>query len=457
MLEKNLLYILQIENYSPKFFLRYAYTHFNWWNLEKRGKLVWTTKAKAIHTVSLVLIFLFFIGSLFSFGYKGFFSLIFIILFLPFFILLALCVLSPLDYALKKKNTKLAKKIIEENKRNLTVIGITGSYGKTSTREILASVLGEKFRVLKLPDNINTDLGISDFIIKNKNNLKDADIFIVEMGAFKKGEIKKICDIVRPDYAILTGINESHLTKFGNMENIIKTKFELPEAAKETTVLNFNDKNIRGNYSRFKIKESIGVSSGDAQRLEFKNDFSGISFEVENVRFETKLLALHNVVLILLCLEIAKKLNMNLEEIKRGVEKIKIIPHRLEPIYNARTNIRVIDDSYNGNLNGFISGLEVLSNARGRKIVLTPGLVELGEKTEEIHKKIGELYAKKKLDLVLLIKNKVSDYIVYGMEKNNFKRYKIYNSTKEAHADLGNILMNGDTIIFQNDWPDNYF
>lgn len=393
--------------------------------------------------------------SLVNFKEWGILLLILYYFLLPLFIALALILISPLDYWLKKRLVNQAAVVMAENKK-IIVICITGSYGKTSAKEILSSILSEKYKVLKTPENINTDLGIAEFIIKNKNKLNEYNFFIVEMGAYKIGEIKKICDIVQPKYSILTGINEAHLERFGSLDNTIKAKFELAEATAGTSILNFSDLNIKNNYTSFKIKDPISIAGDTAKNIKILENFSGLEFEIDNEKYKTKLLAEHNISLILLAITLAKKLGLGPDEIKNGVSKIEIIKHRLEPIYNKNSNIWVIDDSYNGNFNGVVSGLSVLQTAKGRKLILTPGLVELGEKSEEIHKKIGELYSVK-ADYALLINTKATNWIKDGLEKNNFHNYKFYNSTAEAHNDLKNILKPGDTIIFQNDLPDNYF
>jgi UDP-N-acetylmuramoyl-tripeptide--D-alanyl-D-alanine ligase len=453
MILKNLIYILQSDNYDFKRFLRFAYSRLDWWRLEKRKKIVWTPKARVINVVSVIIFSFFAAYFLVKYGLLGLLVILLMILFLPFLVGLSLIIIKPLDIILKIRRIKKAKKILESKKP--IVIGITGSYGKTSAKEILNSILAEKFKVLKTPENINTDIGIADFIIKEKEKLGASDIFIVEMGAYRIGDIAKICEMVEPDYSIVTGINESHLERFGSLENIIKGKFELPERTKKISFVNFDDEKIKNNLEKFKIGECIKISAGAATAVNVKENFGGLEFVYENEKFFTKLLAKHNIVLIILAIELARKLGMNLEETRRGVERIETLPNRLTPIYNNQSNIWVIDDSYNANLDGILSGLEVLGRTMGRKVVLTPGLVELGEKSKEIHKKIGKVYAEK-ADLVLLIKNSVTPYIIEGMEENNFHGYKAYNNVEEAHNDLKNILKSGDTIIFQNDWPDNY-
>jgi UDP-N-acetylmuramoyl-tripeptide--D-alanyl-D-alanine ligase len=454
MILKNLIYILQSEGYDIKRFLKFAYTHLTWWKLENRQKIVWTSKARAVWFISIMFFWIFAGLFLYYFSSEGLIILPFLIIAIPFIVVASLVSLSPLDLLIKAGRINSAQKIISESK--VRVIGITGSYGKTSTKEILSTLLEEQFRVIKTPENLNTDIGIADFIIKNKKSFQESTIFIVEMGAYRKGDIAKICKMVNPSYSILTGINEAHLEKFGSIENTIKSKFELPQNTQLLTVLNFDDENIKNNCSKFSLKKSVSVSHDDAKNIRAKENFEGLEFEWEGVKFETSLLAEHNITLILLCARVAFKLGISPEKIREAVSKLKPIKHRLQPIFNPATGILVIDDSYNGNFNGILSGIKLLDRAPGRKIVLTPGLVELGSRAKDIHEKIADLYAKGGY-LILLIKNKMTDYIIGIFKKNGFANYKVYNSTQEAHDDLKNVLKRGDTIIFQNDLTDNYF
>ncbi|HRY63337.1 MAG TPA: Mur ligase family protein, partial [Patescibacteria group bacterium] len=279
-----------------------------------------------------------------------------------------------------------------------------------------------------------------------------------EMGAYRIGEIKRICQIVGPDYSILVGINEAHLERFGSLQNTIQAKFELPVATKKISFLNFDDRRVMENYQHFKINRMMGVKSEELiSEVAVKADFQGLEFKLFGIVMNCRLLAEHNLSLIALAAVLAKELNVSAEEIKRAVGKVDYVAHRLQPIYNSAADVWVIDDSYNANLAGVMSGIKVLQRAKGRKIVLTPGpLVELGDKAEEIHKKIGKLYAEN-VDLVLLIKSRETSYVQVALKEQGFDNYKIYNSTSEAHNDLKNILQKGDTIIFQNDWPDIYF
>ncbi|MDO8592528.1 MAG: UDP-N-acetylmuramoyl-tripeptide--D-alanyl-D-alanine ligase [bacterium] len=454
MLLKKLLHILQNLNYENYPFLKYAYSRPAWWKLENRGRLIWTPKSKALYSLSLILVLVTLAISWYEF--KLFIiAIIFItVILLPFYLILANIILKPLDYFLKNSIIKKGGRILDD--LPITVIGIAGSYGKTSAKEILKTILGEKYSVIATPENVNTDIGIAEFIVQRKKELAEAKIFIVEMGAYRTGEIAKICRLVSPDYSILTGINEAHLEKFGRLENTISAKFELPLNTKNFSLLNFNDANVKNNCGKFPLENFAGADSAQAANIKFLNNFAGLEFEYHGLKFSTSLLAGHNIDLIILAYELAKRLGLTDEQIVRAVKKIKPIKHRLQPIHNHAAGIWIIDDSYNGNAAGFKSGLEVLSRAAGRKIALTPGLVEQGEKTAAIHEQIGKLYSAA-ADLVLLVDNRSSRHLLSALKQEKFNNYRVYASAKEAHDDLKNILRPGDTIIFQNDWPDAYF
>lgn len=454
MILKNLIYILQSEGYYFSRFLKFVYRHLTWWKLENRQQIVWTIKARLLWVITVLFFWIIIWLSFIQFGKSAVFAVFILILGLPFLLGFSLLIIWPLDWLLKQRKINIAAKIILTSK--VKVIGIAGSYGKTTVKEILATILEQKFEVIKTPENINTDVGIADFIIKNKTKFREGGLFVVEMGAYQKGEIKRICQMVKPYYSILTGINESHLERFGSLENIVEAKFEISQNTQDLTLFNFDDENIKKNYFRFNFGKRVGISKQDAKDIFFKDKFQGLTFDWEGKKFETKLLAEHNITLIILCAKIAQELYMPIEDIVMGVKSLQPVKHRLEPIYNHHTDILVIDDSYNGNLDGIKSGIRLLGRAPGRKVVLTPGLVELGFRAKEVHQEIGGLYAKN-VDFVMLIRSKVVGFIIEGLEKNNFTNYKVYKNTEEAHNDLGNNLQKGDTIIFQNDLTDNYF
>lgn len=451
---RNLIYILQKESYDASRFLSFVYRDPRWWSLQKRQSIDWTSKAKVLYLSLCLLVITLLILSVYFWQWWTLLFLFILIPTLPLLALLILLLFSPLDYILKKRVLKRAKQAL--SKTRAKVIGITGSYGKTSLKEILEIILSGGFRVVKTPNNVNTDLGIAYFILAHQAEIAAADFFIVEMGAYQIGDIAKVCDLVNPEYSFLTGINESHLERFGSLDNTIQAKFELGERTAKKVILNLTDQNVKDNYSRFKLPDFLGLDYSVVSDIRILPNFTGLSFQYDGKIFSTPWLAQHNIILMVMALALAKELGLDLDLAVKPLATAPYIKNRLEPIWNAASKLMIIDDSYNGNWAGFISGLEVLGRASSRKLVITPGLVELGEKKEERHRELARLYASKNLDLVLLIKNSATTYIIEEFKKIGFFKYKVYPDALSAHHDLGAVLQSGDTIIFQNDWPDNY-
>jgi UDP-N-acetylmuramoyl-tripeptide--D-alanyl-D-alanine ligase len=451
---RKLIYILQKESYDPGRFLSFVYHDWRWWSFEKRQSIDWTDKAKALYAALWLLVIFLVIIFFYFWSWYGLLISLLLIPILPFLALSVLLLFSPFDYLLKKRIVGRAEKALLQTK--VPVIGITGSYGKTSLKEILALVLGSGFKVVKTPNNVNTDLGIAYFILSHQAEIAAADFFIVEMGAYQIGDIAQVCALVHPQYSFLTGINESHLERFGSLANTIKAKFELGKRTAKKVILNLTDQNVKTNYARFKLPDHLGIDDAAVSDIKILPDFAGLSFRYDGYDFSTPWLARHNIILMAMALALAKELGLDLAKAAAPLASAPFIKNRLEPIRNNASKLLVIDDSYNGNWSGFVSGLEVLDRASGRRLVITPGLVELGDKKEERHREIARLYASKNLDLVLLIRNSATEYIIDEFDKIGFSKYKVYPDALSAHQDLGAVLRAGDTIIFQNDWPDNY-
>jgi UDP-N-acetylmuramoyl-tripeptide--D-alanyl-D-alanine ligase len=451
---RSLIYILQRESYDASRFLSFVYRDWRFWQYEKRQSIDWTLKARLLYIVLCLLLLLIFTVGFYFLSWRAFYLLLVILPVLPLLSLLSLVLLSPFDYLLKYRMISRAQHFLADNK--IVVIGITGSYGKTSLKETLAIVLSSGFKIVKTPNNINTDLGIAAFILSHRQELAAADFFIVEMGAYKIGEIAKTCSLVKPQYSFLSGINEAHLERFGSLENTIHAKFELGERTAKKVILNFDDINIRNNYVSFKLPSFVGVDHTLASDVKILPDFGGLSFHYDGELFSTPWLAEHNITLIIMALVLAKELGLDLKKAITPLATAPFFKNRLEPIHNYASQLMIIDDSYNGNWSGFVSGLSVLGRATGRKLVITPGLVELGAEKESRHRALARLYAEKDLDLVILISNSATAYIIDEFQKISFIKYKVYPDSLSAHRDLASVLRAGDTIIFQNDWPDNY-
>jgi UDP-N-acetylmuramoyl-tripeptide--D-alanyl-D-alanine ligase len=264
----------------------------------------------------------------------------------------------------------------------LKIIGITGSYGKSTTKEILKLILSERYKTYATPENVNTDIGVANTILKNVSII--ADVFIVEMGAYKKGEIKAICEITPPDISIITGINEQHLSLFGTIQNTLQAKYEIVEYAK---------------------KDSVVILNGDCEALiplasDIKSKRDSMVFNVHYrgkiQRFEVYILGEHNVSNILAAVCAASEVGMSLLEIskmlKKKTKRTKI--GRLV-VKKSRYGYYVIDDSYNSNPDGFDAALDFFASQKGdKKVLVTIGIIELGEAVEAIYQRLAQKIVK---------------------------------------------------------------
>jgi len=345
---------------------------------------------------------------------------------------------------------------------NIPVVGITGSYGKTSSKNIINDILNVKLNSFATPKSFNTPYGL----INSINNYLDKfnDIFLAEMGAFRIGEIKQNCKIVKPKYGIITTIGEAHLESFGSRENIMKGKFELVESLPKDglAILNGDDE-----YQlKYQIKNKcdvlwIGIDNKDVDlyATNIKLSGSGTTFDCvfkgdkKKYTFNTKLLGKHNVYNILAGILLGKELGLSIDELKRGVSSVKTIEHRLE--LKKYGNINIIDDAYNSNPVGSKMAVQVLGLMEGTKIIVTPGMIELGPKQHELNHKFGE-YISKVCDYVILIGEKQTKPIFDGLLENNFDKKKIFvlNDIRDAFPLMNRLATKNTYVLLENDLPD---
>ncbi len=355
-----------------------------------------------------------------------------------------------------------ARRIIN-SRPELIVVGITGSFGKTSTKFILGEILKTKYNVLVPPSSYNTPMGLTRAV---REMLEPChEVFIAEMGARRVGEIKELCEIVKPKYGILTSIGSQHLETFGSIENIVKTKYELAQSLPEDGVAFFPEDGAYCSklYSQHAgSKRNYGLGEGLYMTAEnIKVDPEGSSFELVtsdggSVFCHTKLLGRHNVLNILACAACAKEIGLNMDEIAEGIERVEPVEHRLQLI-NSGTGVIVIDDAFNSNPEGTKAAMEVLSMFEGRKICVTPGMVELGEIEEQENKKFGARMAPV-CDIVILVGKRHTQPIKQGLIEAGFDTAGIFTVTnlKEATDILSQLTKPGDVVLFENDLPDNY-
>ncbi|MDY6367215.1 MAG: UDP-N-acetylmuramoyl-tripeptide--D-alanyl-D-alanine ligase [Clostridia bacterium] len=375
----------------------------------------------------------------------------------PYLLYLANLINSPVEKVIARHYVRIATEKL--NKADVVKIGITGSYGKTSVKEILNTILSQRYRVLATPRSYNTPMGISLTVKKLDNTY---DVFIAEMGARHKGDIKELVNIVKPKYAVLTGINSQHLESFGSIEGIIATKHEILEGSPEAAFFSTDNEYTNEMFNSYTgEKFGAGISGGEVYASDVKTDRTGTTFTL-NVKGEapvvctTVLLGKHSISNVCLAAAVAKKMGMTAEEIAQGINRLQTVKHRLELVPNNK-GIVIIDDSYNSNIAGIKSAIEVFDMFEGRKIVLTPGLVELGKIENAENFKFGKLLAEH-ADVVIIVGKHNAEALIAGlteggMDKSNIKFSK---NTKRGNDELNEIIKEGDVVLFENDLPDNY-
>ena len=361
---------------------------------------------------------------------------------------------------------------------DLTVIGVTGSYGKTSVKYYLDTLLKEHFEVLITPESYNTPMGVVKTI---RSSLKPShQIFICEMGARHVGDIKEICDIVHPEHGIITSVGPQHLETFFNMDNIVNTKFELADALPEVGLLFLNGDNeyIRNHSDKYKNKifyttgewakarelesqiEEGEVSryyqTGDVKLSRTGTEFTVTAPDGEKETFQMRLLGEHNVINVAGAVAVANTLGIPLKQLKVPVRRIQPVAHRMQLL--ERGNYTIIDDAFNSNPVGSRAAVETLKQFEGVRILITPGMVELGEKEEEYNYKFGT-YAADCCDYILLVGEKHTAPIHKGVLESGFsqERCRVFEKLEDALSFAYSIKAEGHKfILLENDLPDNY-
>ncbi len=383
-------------------------------------------------------------------------ALIFLIL--PILMFFAHFLLSPLEILIKKHYMAKAKRKLSKKKK-LIKIAITGSFGKTSTKNILASMLEKEYKVCTTPKNYNTEMGLTKTILQN---LDDHDILLAEFGARHIGDIKILTKMLSPDYGIITTIGKQHIETFKSLENVENTKNELPLFMKSDGVMVFNgdspsSKKLYENCTRQKFLACDEKGYARARNIEISE--KGSKFELvldgKPIKVQTKLLGRCNINNIVTASCMASLLGISRKDIASAIRSLTPTPHRLELIKN--NFFTIIDDAYNSNLIGAKEALEVLATFQGKKIVVTPGLVEMGEEQSRSNFTLGGMIADV-ADFLVIMNDVNKNEIFSGAISHNFPREKIFfaQNRREQKAKLQLLTSEGCVVLFENDLPDNY-
>ena len=387
------------------------------------------------------------------------------LLVMPIVMLAANLVNKPLEAAIARWYYNDAKRILR-SMPNLTIIGVTGSFGKTSTKHYLYRILSERYNALMTPGNFNTTLGVIRTV---REHLKPHhQIFIVEMGAKQVGDIKEICDLVHPTIGVVTAVGEMHLETFGSVDNVLRTKFELIDAlpADGLGVVNLDSEPIAAaklSYPCRMVGYGVEAEKADyrAEQINYtpaQTTFSIKSGATLREEYSTHLAGRGNILNLLAAVAVADALQVSEAQQKRAMRQIEQIEHRLS-IKRTAGGITIIDDAYNSNPAGAKMALEVLRdfNTGGRKIVVTPGFVEMGESQYRNNKELGVNIAAA-ADIAIVVNRVNRDAIVEGLGEAGFSAEKTIqtDSFAEASAYLATTMRAGDVILYENDLPDSF-
>ncbi|MBO4995425.1 MAG: UDP-N-acetylmuramoyl-tripeptide--D-alanyl-D-alanine ligase [Muribaculaceae bacterium] len=444
------------------------------WRLKMKYKkpLVWTNRAKRIYTVMLAISFIvafvvYAVASAYTSGLEPLFiftlSWLFMYCCSHGVILVSNWLLKPVEKRINKGYYDDAARILA-SMPDLRVIGVTGSYGKTSTKHYLQRILSEKYDVLMTPGSYNTTMGVIRTIrevLKPYN-----EVFIVEMGAKQPGDIDEICKLVHPEIGIVTAVGEQHLESFGNIENVQKTKFELIDSLPENGLAVVNDD--------FEYVANRKVSNVECVRYGIKNagnaDYTAINIEYgthgttfvvvgngKTLNLSTKLVGECNISNLIAAVIVALYLEVPEDKIRYAVERIEQVEHRLN-LKRTPGGITIIDDAFNSNPTGSAMALDVLSRMKGgKRIIITPGMIELGDRQYELNKQFG-LNIAKSVDVAIVVGEYNRAAILEGLSDGHMPDANVHAVPTFAASQqlLARIAMPGDTVLYENDLPDTF-
>lgn len=383
----------------------------------------------------------------------------------PWLLLAGDTVMKPVQSAINNGFLSKARKRLHEV--GPLVIGITGSYGKTSTKFAVARLLGSDKVVLATPGSFNTTLGVARTV--NESLAPSHRFFVVEMGARQEGDIAELCRLVEPQISVLTAVGTAHLETFGSQEAIARGKYEIVHGLRSggIAVMNVDDPIVRRladettsvKVVRYGLEES-GAPDVTARDLQLTHDGTALTLvdsrTGDSAPVSTKLLGRHAIGHLLAGTAVALTTGRSLDEIAAAAAHLEPVEHRLQVIKGAG-GVVVIDDAYNSNPDGAAAALEVLDKMPGRKKVLvTPGMVELGPLQSEANAEFARRAAEV-ADVLIFVAALNRQALVAGAKQGGGEdKTIVVDSLDEATEKMKGLLQSGDVVLFENDLPDQY-
>ena len=359
---------------------------------------------------------------------------------------------------IKVQDTLEALYEIAKLKRSLyeiPVIAITGSVGKTSTKDIVANVVSQKYKTLKTIGNNNNNIGLPFTILK----LQDEEAMVLEMGMNHFGEIRLLTNIAKPDICVITNIGTSHIGNLGSRENILKAKLEILEGNEKATVIINNDNDLLHKWQAENQDKKDIITYGiqeysdmNAKEINLKSDCSDFVYEAQEkkIKITVPVGGEHFILNALCAISVGKALEIEPEKIVKGIESFELTKKRMD-ITELTNGIKIINDAYNASLESMKASLKYLSEFKNnRKIAVLGDMLELGKYTEELHRKVGEEVVQNQIDILLCAGEKAK-YIVEQAEKEGMKEENVYwfENKEEILQEIKRILKPDDIILFK--------
>lgn len=462
---KTVIYMLQAVEYQPAVYLRWFWRVDSFNKVSYRKKLIPTRSARLLLAVLRIGMIAEYITGLillksgisshssteiiYSLGVLFITPILWAHLVILPLILGKLFVIKPLHWLKIRRSTRVFAK------HSGVKIAIAGSYGKTTMKEILLSILGEGKKVDATPANKNVGISHALFADKLKS---DEDILIIEYGEGAPGDIAHFAKATQPDIGIITGLAPAHLDKYKTLERAGQDIFSLADYVDKDKLYVNGDSPDTKDF--IKKNQTVYSAEGlkDWKTSALKQSIHGLNFSLSNgkqtIKIKSRLLGKHLAGSLALAAFLAYKLGLTIDQIESGITKIEPFEHRMRSY--QLSGAWIIDDTYNGNIEGMKAGLELLKELPAkRKIYITPGLVDQGADEQKVHNQLGQAIAGANPDMVVLMKHSVTDAIVKGLEGYKGKLI-IEADPLDFYLNLDKYVAAGDLVMMQNDWPDNY-
>jgi len=430
-------------------------------NKRAKKKFVYTSRVKRLYVVHVLIMTL----VSWAFYHLPFAcALVLWPILLPLVVALSGLLAWPVEKAISECYFRDARRKLLANER-LIRIGITGSYGKTSVKHILGTILSEKYPTLITPASFNTPMGVSRAIRERLTG--SYQVFVGEMGARHVGDIKEMCRLVKPTIGIITSVGPQHLETFKSIERVAKTKYELIEGlpAEGSRCYFFDDGSfcteMYTKTQKTKVLCGRNPETADCWCEDIRVSPQGSTFMLHirskgKVECHTRLLGEHSIQNILLAAAVASDLGLSLRQIAHGVEKLQPVKNRLELITRPG-GFTIINDAFNSNPVGAKAALRVLREFPQRRIIITPGMVELGEKEAEYNREFGRAMADC-VDIAIIVGKNRALPIIEGLKEAGFAEENIHrvDSLDDSTRLLHTLVRPTDTVLYENDLPDHY-